>query len=90
LVAPSIIIHGKYKNLSDLKKFEYDSSLKRYFNKLVIFYADDDDENIIASAKQVHKKLDGKLVMLKGKGHFVYEDMGTEEFPELLEEVLSK
>ena len=88
LIAPSVIKSDKYKYLSKLKDFEYDSSLKKYFNKLVIFYSDDDDEDIIKSAKQVHSKLGGKLINLKGKGHFCFEDMGTEEFPELIKEVL--
>ena len=28
--------------------------------------------------------------MLKGRGHYIIADMGTEEFPELLEEALSQ
>jgi hypothetical protein len=36
----------------------------------------------------VHEKLGGKLINIKGKGHFTFDDMGTEEFPELLEEIL--
>lgn len=88
LIAPSIIIYGKYEHLSNLKRFKYDSSLKKYFNKLIVFYSDNDDEDIIASAKQVHKRLGGKLVMLKGRGHFTYGDMKTEKFPELLNEIV--
>lgn len=92
LVAPSVIKTEKYitglKRLSKLKDFEYDSSLKEYFNQLVIFYSDDDMDNIIESAKKVHEILGGELIHLEGKGHFCLEDMGSEEFPELLEEVL--
>ncbi len=88
LIAPSIIKYGKYNNLSNLKNFKYDESLKNYFDKIIIFYADNDDEDIIKSAKDVHEKLDGRIIELKNHGHFTLDDMGTEEFPELLEECL--
>jgi len=88
LIAPSVIKAGKYEYLSKLKDFSYGSSLKKYFNKLVIFYSDNDDEDIIKSAKRVHQVLGGKLINLHGKGHFTSEDMKTEKFPELLKEVL--
>jgi predicted alpha/beta hydrolase family esterase len=90
LIAPSVIKSGKYEYLSKLKDFEYDSSLKKLFNKLVIFYSDNDDKDIIESARKVHEKLDGKLINIKGKGHFTFDDMETEEFPELLKEILKR
>ena len=88
LVAPSLTKSDKYKYLSKLKDFTYDSSLKKYFNKLIIFYSDNDSNSIIESAKDVHSKLGGDLVHIKGKGHFCYDDMGTEEFHELLEAII--
>lgn len=30
----------------------------------------------------------GKIIELKGRGHYTFGDMGTEEFPELLEEII--
>ena len=51
LVAPSIIKADKYLTTSKLKDFTFDSSLKKYFNELSIFYSNDDDEFIIKSAK---------------------------------------
>jgi uncharacterized protein len=88
LIAPSIVKTEEYKSLNLLKDFKFDFTLKTKFNKIVIFYANDDDEHIIESAKQVHKVLGGKLIHLEGMGHFCYSDMGTEEFPELLQEIL--
>jgi len=88
LVAPSIVKTEKYKSLSKLKDFEYDSRLKEKFNQIVVFYSDNDDEHIIESAKQIHERLGGDLIHIKDKGHFCYGDMGTEEFPELLKRVL--
>ena len=88
LVAPSVVKTEKYKRLSKLNDFEYDSSLKNSFNQIVVFYSDNDHEHIIESAKQIHSRLGGKLILLKGKGHFCFKDMGTKEFPELLESIL--
>ena len=88
LIAPSVIRTGKYEYLSKLKNFKYDSSLKKCFNTLTIFYSDNDDEDIIKSAKKVHEVVGGKIFNLKGRGHYTLDDMETEEFPELLAEVL--
>lgn len=83
LVCPSVIKTEKYKKRSKFKDFKYNPSLKKYFNKIILFYSDNDRENITKSAKQVHAKLGGKLIKLKGKGHFLIK-----EFPELLKEVI--
>ena len=68
--------------LSKLKNFESDSNLKEKFNKIVVFYSDNDNKNIIESANQIHARLGSKLIHIKGKGHFCYEDMGSEIFLE--------
>ena len=88
LVAPSIVNTDKSKMLSRLKDFEYDSRLKEKFNEIIVFYSDNDDEDIIESAKQVHKRLGGKLIHIKGMDHFCFSDMKTEEFPELFKNIL--
>jgi len=88
LVAPSIIKTEKYIRVSKLKDFELDSSLKDCFKQMILFYSDNDDISIIESAKKLHSLLGGDLINLKGKRHFVYEDMKTEEFPELLQKIL--
>ncbi len=89
LLAPSIIKSGKYESDSHLKDFEFDSSLKNYFNDLVVFYSDNDDEYIINSAKKVHETLGGEIIEFH-KGHFVFDDMGTNEFPELLNKIIEE
>jgi len=42
----------------------------------------------LESVKIYHNELGGKLIELLGRGHFLLKEMGTEEFPELLEEIL--
>jgi hypothetical protein len=36
----------------------------------------------------IHDVLGGKVIELKGRGHYTFNDMGTAEFPELLQEVV--
>ena len=87
LVAPTIIKSNDLKRLNPLKDFNYNFSLKNYFNQLTIFYSDNDYKNIIESAKEIHTKLGGDIIHLKGKGHFCLSDLGTEKFPELLNQI---
>ena len=42
------------------------------------------------SLKIFHQALDGEVIELKGRGHYTLGDMGTEEFPELLEAIVNK
>jgi len=47
LVAPYIVQSNTYSYLNEFNDFKIDSALKNYFNELTVFYADDDDEDII-------------------------------------------
>lgn len=76
----------------DIKKafYEYpiDVSIKDRVSDIVIFTSDDEEDDGKVSARMFHNALGGRLIELKGRGHYTLEDMGTEEFPELLEEIL--
>ncbi len=67
-----------------------DTDLVSRTKGVTIFNSDDDMEAIHTSVgKIVNNVTDIKLVEFTGKGHFCLNDLGTEEFPELLEEVLN-
>ena len=53
-----------------------------------MFTADDEEENGKKSLEIFHKALGGKIIELKGRGHYTLNDMGKEEFPELLNVIL--
>ncbi|MBS3085270.1 hypothetical protein J4225_01125 [Candidatus Pacearchaeota archaeon] len=53
-----------------------------------MFTADDEEEEGKKSLKIYHNALGGRVIELKGRGHYTLEDMGTDKFPELLNEVL--
>lgn len=88
LVAPWKILdkNDKYRKL--FYGYTIDETIKDRVESIVMFISDNEEENGKKSLEMFHKALDGRIIELKGKGHFVLDDMGTEEFPELLEEVL--
>ncbi len=87
LIAPSKICSPDKKRLRELYNFEINKNLSDSVNEIIIFVSND-REDIKKSAKIYHEKLGGKLIELKNKGHYTLRHMGTEEFPELLKEVL--
>ncbi len=54
-----------------------------------MFTSDDEEEDGKKSLIIYNKDLDGKVIELKGHGHYTLSDMKTENFPELIEEVLN-
>ena len=66
-----------YRNIGDYVK-----------DQIIVFTAKDDMDYHIKNAYEYEKELPAKVITLKNHGHFTLGDMGTDEFPELLEEVL--
>lgn len=69
--------------------FPIDESITSRVGEIIMFTADDEEEDGKNSLKMYHDVLGGKIVNLSGHGHYVLDDMGTEEFPELIQEVIS-
>ena len=57
-------------------------------SKKIVFTSDDDIKPHINNAYEYEKELPAKVIFLRGFGHFTLDDMGTEEFSELLKEIL--
>lgn len=53
-----------------------------------MFTSDNEEEDGKKSLRIFHKALGGKIIELKGRGHYTIGDMETEEFPELLKEII--
>ncbi|MEJ2267493.1 MAG: alpha/beta hydrolase [Nanoarchaeota archaeon] len=93
LVAPwKIADKEKHKELFEIKEKFYhypiDNFVKNNVGEIIYFTSNDEDEDGKKSVKIFNDALGGKIIELKNHGHFTLGDMGTEEFPELLEEVL--
>ncbi|MGE0792626.1 MAG: class I tRNA ligase family protein [Candidatus Woesearchaeota archaeon] len=61
---------------------------KNVKSEIVIYTSNNDIEKHIIGAKEYSEELPAKVITLENKGHFTEKEMGTKEFPELLNEVL--
>lgn len=86
LVAPSL---GYNWGEEDRKftTFDIDPNIADRVKQLVVFYSDNDGGNVPKTIETL-KAIDGIEFIELHMGHFVYNDMGTDEFPELLEACL--
>lgn len=90
LVAPYFDPRKKNEERSDLMDFQVDSGVGEK-NEVHIFYSSDDPvEGVKESIDELANLLPkAHKHFFSDKGHFCYEEMQTEEFPELLEEILN-
>ena len=88
LVAPSI--DPDKKSETGFCDFDIDKDLINRVEKITIFISDNDSEHIVRSVDILKSELSNtEIIILKGMGHFIPSDMGTDIFPELLENVLN-
>jgi predicted alpha/beta hydrolase family esterase len=87
LVAPWLDPDKEHtKNFFD--DFEIDPDLASRTNGLTIFNSDNDQESVQKTTKIVRNKIkDINYKEFHNYGHFCYKDLGTDEFPELLEAI---
>ena len=86
LVAPWKIPDKNDKFRINFYTYLIDKTIKSRVKKILMFTANDEEDDGKKSLKIFHKALGGKIIELKGRGHYTMGDMGTEEFPELLKE----
>lgn len=93
LVAPWIDLEDYLKELnpeSDYFDFFIDKNLAMR-TSVMCMYSTDDSEPILGSVEKIKNEIPGMhCTVFTNKGHFVESDLGTKEFPELLELVLKK
>ena len=92
LVAPWKLPYGRGKNFFIKKEFydyKIDEKIKSRVNKIIIFTSNNEELDGKESVKIFHKAIGGKIIEIENRGHYTLEDMGTEEFPELLKEILN-
>jgi predicted alpha/beta hydrolase family esterase len=90
LVAPWLDpYHNKTKNFFD--DFEIDTDLVSRTKGVTIFYSDNDQESVQKTVSIIRAKIKGlKFKEFYNYGHFCYNDMKTNKFPELLEEIIEQ
>lgn len=76
---------------ADFFDFQIDGNLTERTQGFTIFNSDNDMETIQKSVKILRDKIKGHSYKeFHNCGHFCYNDLKTDEFPELLEEILKK
>ena len=89
LVAPWKVPQKSKENRDvGLYDYEIDKSIQDRVDKIIMFTANNEELGGKESLKIFHNALGGKVIELEDHGHYTLADMGTEEFPELLNEIL--
>ena len=87
LVAPWI--DPDREETTDFFEFAMDPNLSNRTANITIFNSDDDEESVQKTVKTIRETLKNiNYREFHNHGHFCRKDLKTEEFPELLEEVL--
>lgn len=69
--------------------YPIDESIKDRVGEIVMFTADNEEDDGKKSLKMFHNVLGGKIIELPGHGHYVLDEMGTEKFPDLVDIILN-
>ncbi len=85
LVAPWKISADASEFEKAFYEFQIDESIKERVRKIIFFTSDNERADGKAGLKMFHEHIGGEIINLPGHGHYVQKDMGTNEFPELLE-----
>lgn len=88
LVAPWKIPDKDDPSRKAFYEYPIDGTIKARVKEIIMFSANNEKPDGKKSLGIFHKALGGKVIELKGRGHYTLNDMGTEEFPELLKVIL--
>lgn len=90
LVAPWKIPHREDGSDVDFYTYDIDTSIKDRVDQIAMFTSDNEADDGKKSLKIFHDALGGKVIDLPDHGHYIFRQMQTEEFPELLNVILEQ
>lgn len=88
MVAPNLRTESQDVELQKFYDFEIDRDLMNQVAERIVFTSENDDLENMESAQLLMKLLDCKVVNLPKHGHFTTQEMGTDDFPELIKEII--
>ena len=88
LVAPWIVPRVGDPRRKAFYEFPLDETIKRRVRRILMFTSDTEKEDGKKSLAIYHAALGGDIIHLPNKGHYIVADMGTREFPELLDRIV--
>lgn len=79
------------RKTTDFFDFKINPNISKRVNEIHLFVSKDDAKDILKSVDMITKSIPNiKVHEYEDKGHFCFEDLKTEEFPELLKVVTDK
>ncbi len=88
LVAPWAITDKDNEARRAFYEQPIDPSIKERVGEIIFFTSNDEDPDGIESLDIIHRVTGGTIISLPKHGHYTLGDMGTEQFPEVLEAAL--
>jgi len=88
LVAPWKIEEGASEFKKAFYEFPIDLSIRDRVKEIVMFTSNNEAEDGKKGLKMFHDAIGGKIINLPNYGHYLLRDMGTEEFPKLINEIV--
>lgn len=88
LVAPWKIEEGASEFKRAFYEFPIDLSIRDRVKEIIMFTSNNEAEDGRKGLKMFHDAIGGKIINLPNYGHYLLRDMGTEEFPELINEIV--
>lgn len=81
--------NNPHSDTADFFNFSIDRDLVSRTGGVSVFYSKNDDESVLKTIDLIRENIDQATYQeFANKGHFCLSDLGTVEFPELLEECL--
>lgn len=88
MIAPNLKTESKNPILQDFYTFDIDTTIKSLVTERIVFTSENDELENMESAKLLAEVLNCRVVNLPKHGHFITQEMGTNEFPELVVEII--
>lgn len=90
LVAPWLD-PDKTKTVNFFDDFEIDTELMSRTQGITIWYSDNDEESVLKTVEILKNKIpSADFKEFRGLGHFCIDDLNSEKFPELLQEIVKE
>ncbi len=88
MIAPNLSTNSVNSTLRDFYSFDIDKDIQDRVNQRIIFTSENDDLENIESAQLLAQELRCNVINLPSHGHYITQDMGGNEFPELVEQII--
>lgn len=90
LVAPWKVVDKDDAFRPAFYNYRIDGTIQSRVGEIVMFTSGNEEADGKKSLKMFHDALGGEVISLPDHGHYTFGDMGTEEFPELLDEIIDE